>query len=105
MMPHYPKGWKWLTADVFDSAPLWIYNGRKYDVVSLDPFSNLFRKCAYMAHMWCQLSNRVVIMGSSLATHGLVIPPRGWTKHDPLKRSDFNGGTYWTILERDVQAS
>jgi hypothetical protein len=110
MATQYPDDWKFFHDDAFSFAARAQLEGRTWDVVSLDPFTNYFESCANLAHLWCDIANRVVIIGSDLTRYRRTEAPEGWVKREPMKRSQFrmggyNDAVYWTILERDVHTS
>lgn len=89
----YPADWSWRCADVWEYA-----DARQYDVVSLDPWTQDFQRCADMLPKWCGLAKRAVVLGTGATTE--VLAPTGWRISDVRKRSDYDGGVYWTVLER-----
>jgi hypothetical protein len=90
----YPEGWEFAQADVFEYAAA---ADRKWDVVSLDPPSNLFDQCDTLLPLWCLLANRAVILGTG--KNSRVGPPPGWGVSERIRRSGFFGGVYWTVVE------
>jgi hypothetical protein len=90
----YPDGWEFVCKDAFLYAT---FTYRHWDVVSLDPPSNLFAKCAALLPLWCGLASHAVILGTGTDT--VVEPPEGWQVTERLRRSNFLGGVYWTVLE------
>lgn len=94
MMELYPRDWAFRQMDAFT-----YHEGCEvvYDVVSLDPFTNQFDRCADMLPVWCALARNVVILGMDDRE---LEAPVGWQIVDRRKRSDFNGGVYWVVLER-----
>lgn len=93
----YPSGWEFVEADVFSFTASAALSGLKWDVVSLDPFTNLFDRCADLLETWCSLARRAVVLGSG--TYTVVDAPKGWRVTDQRWRSDFHGGIYWRVLE------
>lgn len=91
----YPEGWEYVHGDVFEYATT---TNRSWDLVSLDPPSNLFDRCAELLPLWCLLANRAVILGHGHDT--AIVPPTGWAATFKMWRSTFAGGCYWTVLER-----
>lgn len=88
----YPADWSWRAADV------WSWSDPKvYDVVSLDPWTQDFQRCADMVGKWCSLARRAVVLGTGVTT--TVLAPTGWQVTDARKRSDYDGGVFWTVLE------
>lgn len=89
----YPKDWEWLCLDAYEGNP-----DRTWDVVSLDPWSNQFTRCADMIGTWCKLARHAVILGTGVDT--IVRAPAGWVVSERRKRSAYDGGVFWTVLER-----
>ncbi len=98
MRPLYPAGWEFVEADVFEYARQRYAQGARFDVVNLDPPTNLFDRCADDADLWCSLARRIVILG--VGRHTELDVPVGWELLNVTKRSRFEGGTYWTVLGR-----
>lgn len=90
----YPEGWEFVCADVF---PFTEQTSRVWDVVSIDCPSNMFQQCADLLERWCSLARDAVILGTGWDTK--VEAPDGWQVTDVRKRSDYDGGVYWTVLE------
>jgi hypothetical protein len=44
------------------------------------------------------MARKAVILGTGVGTE--VSAPDGWHVSDVRKRSDYDGGVYWTVLER-----
>lgn len=91
----YPAGWEFVEADAFEFARS---AERRWDVVSLDPHTGLFDRCATEIDVWCSLAREMVILGSGRSTR--VLAPDGWRIAGRTRRSDFRGGVFWTVLER-----
>lgn len=89
----YPSDWEWVVGDVFDDR----MNLRDWDVVSLDPPTSLFDKCALWVGTWCDMARRAVVLGTGIGTE--VDPPAGWHITEVMPRSNFQGGVYWTVIE------
>jgi hypothetical protein len=102
MKPLYPEDWHFIRTDAYhyaDYASRLIRNsGQEWDVVSCDPFTNEFTNCANNIGAWCRLARHVVILGTGTDT--IVNVPAGWEITQTIKRSDYAGGVYWTVLER-----
>lgn len=93
----YPADWEFVVADAYNFHPEdWPHEGR-WDVVSLDPFTNHFQKCADNIAEWCAMARRAVIIGTGTDT--VIKSPAGWQQTDCVKRTDYQGGVYWTVLE------
>ena len=95
MQAIYPAGWHYVEADVFEFPVT--NRGQQWDVVSLDPWTNQFNSCALHIDLWCSLARKLVVIGTGHDTK--IEPPDGWRITDVRKRSDYNGGVYWTVLE------
>lgn len=91
----YPSDWEFVHDDAWDFARG--ANAHVWDVVSLDPFTNLFQLVADSIHEWTRLATRYVVMGCGV--HTRVVAPGGWKVVDMVKRSQFHGGIYWAVLE------
>lgn len=92
----YPPDWEWVPMDAFEFAAL---SRRKWDVVTLDPWTNQFTDCADALPTWCRLARHAVIIGTGRDT--LLDVPDGWETSGRRQRSDYDGGVYWSILERE----
>jgi hypothetical protein len=93
----YPDDWDFYVDDVFEFAGE--HHGvERWDVVTLDPFSELFDRVAALADLWTGLANRVVILGVGVET--TIRPPAGWRIVLRRRRSSFAGGVYWVALTR-----
>jgi hypothetical protein len=90
----YPVGWEFIVADAYEFPNT---TKAQWDIVSLDPWTNQFQACADLLPDWCSLARRAVILGSGYDT--TIVAPDGWKVADVRKRSDHNGGVYWTVLE------
>lgn len=90
----YPSHWEFVCADVFDWTAA---TSRTWDVLSLDPPTNLFQITADHIERWCTLAREAVILGIGKDTE--LISPAGWHVVSVRKRSSFMGGTYWAALQ------
>lgn len=97
MREMYPGDWAFDRGDVFDIARDAKKVGFQFDVVSLDPWTHDFQRCADSLDLWCSLARRAVILGTGHST--VVTVPEGWRITEVRKRSDYDGGVYWTCLE------
>lgn len=97
MRPLYPRDWVFLVDDIYGYAASQAAYGREFDLVTLDPPTNQFDRVAHRLPLWCSLARSLVIVG----TPGYVVgdQPKGWQITDHIRRSDFAGGVYWTVLE------
>lgn len=94
----YPQHWDFETVDAYAFAEFATLKGRQWDVVTLDPFTPDFDRCADNVATWCRLARRAVIVGTGVAT--LIVAPPGWEVTRVQQRSSYHGGVYWTVLER-----
>lgn len=94
MVLAYPEGWEYVHGDAYRYAQA---TRRRWDVVSLDPFTNQMQTCANLLPWWCGLANRAVVLGTGVGTE--VVAPTGWRVTDRTRRSGFAGGTFWTVLQ------
>lgn len=99
MQAIYPPDWSFFEEDVFAFAKRALMTDWKWDIVSLDPFTSLFDRCADELETWCVLARRAVVLGSGAFT--IVEPPRGWRVSEERRRSDFQGGIFWSVIERE----
>jgi hypothetical protein len=91
----YPDDWTFVCADACDFAE---QTSGQWDIVSLDCFTNDFRRCAELLPLWCDLARKVVVLGTGPGVALSV--PDGWRLSGLRHRSDFAGGVYWAVLER-----
>lgn len=93
----YPEGWQFLTGDAYEfaSGP---WSWRRWDVVTLDPWTQDFARCADNIQAWCRLARTAVIIGTGTET--ILCPPDGWRVAQVRQRSTYAGGVFWTLLER-----
>ncbi len=95
MAPLYPEDWDFVLADAYAFAKVAV---RQWDVVTLDPWTNQFQQCADNIEAWTGLAKHTVVIGHGWNT---AIPvPDGWVGTDLRKRSDYDGGVYWTVMEK-----
>lgn len=90
----YPDDWVYLCEDAYRFGET---TDDEWDIVSLDPWTNQFDRCADMIATWCRLARHAVVLGTGRDT--VVRPPAGWSVTDTRQRSDYDGGVWWTILE------
>jgi hypothetical protein len=96
MKPLYPDDWKFVCKNAYQVGVDAVVS--QWDVVSLDPYTNEFTRCADNIKAWCRLARHIVILGTG--THTVVNEPAGWTISQRIKRSTYAGGVWWTVLER-----
>lgn len=94
----YPDRWAFLVRDVYNEAALRVAAGERFDLVSLDPYTNQMQECADRLDLWTQLATKKIVMGTVRDTW-LPLDLDGWQIADTIQRSTFNGGVYWTVLE------
>ena len=94
----YPEEWSFVCDDVYRYASRVYAFGYQFDLVSLDPPTNQFERCADKVELWCSLARRVVVLGIGAAPRSPH--PEGWRLADIVQRSSFRGGVYWAMLER-----
>ena len=97
----YPEGWEFVTADVYDFAEESLAEGRQWDVVTLDPWTGQFDKCANLIRTWTALARQMVILGHGNYRLSAPEAPEGWTLVETIRRSDFKGGIHWLVFTRD----
>lgn len=96
MAPLYPATWEFILADAYSYA-LTETTRRQWDVVTLDPWTNNMDKCASFIREWCRMAHKAVVIGTGVSTY--VEAPDGWEVTDKRKRTEYDGGVYWTVLE------
>jgi len=95
----YPDTWEFVCTDAFAYAER--MDGRRvWDVVSLDPSTNLFTRCAALAPLWARLARRNLVIGCGRQEPP---PPPGWHRAGVTWRSDYRGGTWWAAYAKDLQ--
>jgi hypothetical protein len=97
----YPNEFSFTVCDVFEFADYALDDGQSWDVVTLDPWTGLFERCANMLWVWTSLARKVVVLGHG--NYRLPEPeaPDGWRLEQKIKRSDFKGGVYWLVFAHD----
>jgi hypothetical protein len=98
MQAVYPAGWEFVNADVFDYVD---GQSRRWDVVTLDPWTGQFERCASMLPVWTTLARKVVVLGHGNYRLREPEAPDGWHLADRFKRSDFKGGVWWLVFAHD----
>jgi hypothetical protein len=89
----YPADWEFVHANAYVYA-----STRRWDVVTVDCPTGHFEQAAEMVDVWCRFARHLVVLGTGSDT--IVDAPAGWEISDTVKRSDYRGGVYWTVLER-----
>lgn len=91
----YPESWSFVCQDAFTFAA----NARRqWDIITLDPFTHDFERVADSIETWCGLARRAVVVGTGVDT--IIEEPYGWEITSVERRSDYEGGVFWTTLER-----
>lgn len=91
----YPPSWEFLCVDAYE----WLETAEgAWDVVSVDSPSDHFGRGAGLIGAFCKLARRLVILG--IGTDTQVDAPEGWEVVDCIKRSDYVGGVFWSVLCR-----
>lgn len=91
----YPAGWEFLQVDAYE----WLETAKgAWDVVSVDSPTGHFDRCAERVGVFCKLARSLVVLGIGTDTH--VEAPDGWEIVDCIKRSDYEGGVFWSVLCR-----
>ena len=100
----YPEGWEFIEADAYEFAQESLEEGREWDALTLDPWTGQFEKCADLLPTWTALARNTVVLGHG--NYRLTRPeaPEGWTMTQAILRSDFKGGVYWLVFQRDYPA-
>ena len=93
MRDMYPQHWEYHRSDAWEFARR---ATGKWDVVTLDPYTNHFDAAEQHLEDWCRLANNVVVLGMDGRR---VEPPDGWQVVQRRKRSHYNGGVWWIVLE------
>lgn len=94
----YPTDWDFIEADVYEWAPAAESMSRHWDVVSVDCPSGHFDRCADLVPLWCALARRAVVLGCGLNRRDILVPS-GWRLSETRKRSMYDGGVYWAVME------
>ena len=95
MLPLYPSDWEFVVADAFWYAAI---ANREWDVVTADPWTNDFDRCADHLPDFCRIAKHAVVLATGVNT--VVAAPAGWRAAARFRRSSYDGGVFWTVLER-----
>jgi len=91
----YPEGWEFEVADAWDWAERAVQAGRKFDVVSVDPFFGGAAEHAWETlYLWVTLAKKLVTL--TVHTDTQLNVPTGWTA-DYFPRSS---NAAWLVLTR-----
>ena len=96
----YPNRFDFTVCDVFEFAEYAVEDGQSWDVVTLDPWTGQFEKCAAMIGTWTALARRVVVLGHGNYRLPEPVAPDGWQLAEKIRRSDFKGGVNWLVFAR-----
>lgn len=96
----YPDSWEFVTMDALAYACTWRAAHRKWDVVSVDPPSSQFDVVANRLEWLCDVARYSVIIGTGLGLEHQLSIPNGWALKETIRRSDYLGGVFWSVLER-----
>jgi len=97
----YPNTFDFTVCDVYEFAEFALEDGQAWDVVTLDPWTGHFERCANMLSTWTGLARKVVVLGHGNYRLPEPVAPNGWHLANKIKRSDFKGGVYWLVFARD----
>lgn len=90
----YPDDWDFVCQDAFEFAQV---TDRRWDLVSVDPFTNLIDRCMNNVHLWTALANRYVTL-CCFPSSGVECPPEGWKAIDQITRSK---SVDWSVLAHE----
>jgi hypothetical protein len=93
----YPPAWEFVVGDAFAFVEECAAEPHRWDVVTVDCWSNQFDACAAAAELWCSVARSAVVLGTGRGT--VVVPPDGWEISEVRHRSTYDGGVFWTVLE------
>ncbi len=96
MKPLYPDDWEFVEQDAYAFAH-WETERRQWDIVTADPWTGHMDTCARFLKEWCRLARKAVVLGTGVGT--VVEAPEGWKVTGTRRRSDYDGGVFWTVLE------
>lgn len=94
----YPEGWEFIEADAYEWTA---ETERTWDVVTMDPWTGQFDRCAELLPRWCSLAEKVVVLGFGGYRRTDPVAPEGWHLEHKILRSDYKGGIYWLVFKRD----
>jgi hypothetical protein len=96
----YPDDWRFVCDDAFSFAHKLSLGS--FDLVSVDPFTNLAGWCLTDLPVWTGIARKAVTLGTTeSALDGWAGPPTGWTHTDTITR---NTGIYWLVLRKGRRA-
>jgi len=91
----YPTDWTFILTDAYQ------YVGQvsqQWDIVTVDCPTGQFDRAADFISLFCHRAKKAVILGTGVGTK--VQAPEGWEITDRRRRSSYDGGVFWTVLER-----
>lgn len=91
----YPAGWVFHVDDAWHYAECAASEGHKWDVLSVDPWTQTIQKALDDLPLWCALANQLVVIGC-LMNEPPPEPPESW-KGWVLPRNERVG---WLVMER-----
>jgi hypothetical protein len=94
----YPEGWEYVEDDAYAFVE---HTDRQWDVVTLDPWTGQFQRCADLIGTWTTLARQCVVLGHGYYRLTPPEAPEGWTLATTIKRSDYKGGVNWLVFTRD----
>ena len=93
----YPGDWKFICGDAFYFGINAAGHLHKWDVVSVDPFTNLFARCLANLPLWCALAKRAVVLGTQPGIRIDCDFESGWAPAQVVSRSPIAD---WTVFTR-----
>lgn len=95
----YPTDWEWVVADAYDWIVKQKWQGRRWDVISIDSPTGQFNVTAGLIHLWCSIADMAVVLGCSSRQEFKMVPD-GWELHERIRRSAYAGGVDWAVFTR-----
>lgn len=90
----YPDDWEFVVADAFE----WVkHTSDRFDLVSVDPPSNLSAAAADHLTEWLRVTNQTLVLGMQFETMNRAHVPAGWMVSETVRRSAVS---VWLVLER-----
>jgi hypothetical protein len=97
----YPEGWDFVEADAYEFVDAAVKEELWWDVVTLDPWTGQFERCADLIDTWTTLARKVVVLGHGNYRLSAPAAPEGWRLEHKIRRSDFKGGVNWLVYVHD----
>jgi hypothetical protein len=98
----YPNRFTFTVCDAYEFAEYAVEDGQSWDVVTLDPWCGQFERCAAMMDTWAALARKVIVLGHGYYRLEEPAAPEGWSLKAKTKRTDFRGGVYWYVFQKDA---